>query len=1804
MFFKKQQRFSIRKFTIGACSVLLGTAIVANVDQAKAEQVVPASSEVTTLEESIVSDDTTVASTEAPEVAAPASATPEASTASTESAAPKVEEASTASSTAPSTAATTSEAATPVAPTAPVAVAPATSATAASSEATSEAAPAVEAPKDTLVASKAQAVEAINAYSLISEELKANFIARLNEATDAAALELISREARRAQRRAEAFPNEGQAIPTGTGFRADAPAADETLDTAGWETLGRFSNKPGVFYVQKSGTINGGNSTDRITKIYEVDTTTGNVVEVSKDDFEGGGTLYDKNFELSKQQGFGDRGVANTGENYRAINALGLSNDGRYAYALGFTSDNDVVDRTTINGIYRYDMEAKTWSLASDSSTWADGMGVLKTNAWTAGAVNPKDGKYYFGTVTLQTDPAFSRVAPRDMADYINKRNAGEFDIYFRMWSFDPTTGTVANAGYIDTNFVKSGKFDKNESYFVSTGNRFDGGESYVIGNDIAFDTEGNFKLILNQFNTPNYFVYEETKAAFDAAASQNDKYSAHNGTLSRNIPILTNTNDIGFGDNADAAKSNEVTTGGLAIDANGDLYFHSRQGKVGRILADLSIGGIMPNVVAPAGTVTWGDAASIRGTVGTGNVYREYYIQGTEDILAGTVGSIVDGKFVPTTETTTGKDDIEKEQALYKKYDATIGRPQAIRAADGTVYEYVQVKENSDPETGEVKKEDQTIRYEYAPKAVTGNVIVKYIDVEGNIIKTEVKDETNADANTPYNTDEDRKLDLIKGSKEFNNEGKIYELVPAGTYGTYNNNPIEVDGNSHLTSSDSTTGDVEAGKTKEVVYVYREVTQPKTGDVVLHYVDTKGNELQPNHHNSDDKPVDENYTVTPTEKPDTLEKDGVVYKKVEVSETGVVDGKPIATENVTTDETGKIIEGTQNIVYVYKPVGSVVIHYVNTKGDVIKQEIKDITEGDIDAPYNAADNKENADEKPATIANGNVNYKFKEVATSNTVGGKVVVNENATNVVKGQEGTIVPGTTHVIYVYDEVETPVEPKGSVVVHYVNEDGEVIQSSYKDTTDAAVDSTYNTKENPLEKPQEITYNGKTYELTRVSDSGTVNGKEIVKTDATNIVTNQEEGSVVEGTTNVVYVYKLKEEPKGSVVVHYVNEDGEVIQSSYKDTTDAAVDSTYNTKENPLEKPQEITYNGKTYELTRVSDSGTVNGKEIVKTDATNIVTNQEEGSVVEGTTNVVYVYKLKEEPKPEPTGSVIVNYVDVDGNFLKDQDTIFDTKEGKDGEAYDTVVDLRPETITKDGKTYKLVETPGTYPVGTVDADKHLEGTDSITGSVEAGKTKKVTYVYEEVKPETPKAPGSVVVKYVDENGKEIKDPVVDEKNQPDATDYDTKVDNRPEKIIGNDGKVYERVPAGDYPAGKVDDESHLDGTDSITGKVTSGETKEVTYVYREVKEEEPKAEPKGSVVVHYVNEDGEVIQSSYKDTTDAAVDSTYNTKENPLEKPQEITYNGKTYELTRVSDSGTVNGKEIVKTDATNIVTNQEEGSVVEGTTNVVYVYKLKEEPKEEPVKPGGEVTAQYFVEGEETRLYEDPTVEKDTVVKEKNTPLETPYEDTPPVVLTDKDGNIYDLVKKEDGTPKLKEGSAPQEGNVTDQPQVIQYEYKKRETPAEPKGSVIVNYVDVDGNFLKDEDTIFDTKEGKDGEAYDTVVDLRPDTITKDGKTYKLVEKPGTYPVGTVDADKHLEGTDSITGSVEAGKTKKVTYVYEEVKPETPKAPGSVVVKYVDENGKEIKDPVVDEKNQPDATDYDTKVDNRPEKIIGNDGK
>ena len=705
-----------------------------------------------------------------------------------------------------------------------------------------------------------------------------------------------------------------------------------------------------------------------------------------------------------------------------------------------------------------------------------------------------------------------------------------------------------------------------------------------------------------------------------------------------------------------------------------------------------------------------------------------------------------------------------------------------------------------------------------------------------------------------------------------------------------------------------------------------------------------------------------------------------------------------------------------------------------------------------------------------------------------------------------------------------ESETP--KVGEVIITYIREnDGKEIQKPRQDTPNSPYDTPYNTTEEG-EKPNTIkTPDGKTYKIVPKGDYpvGKVDGDGHLES------SDPIKGKVDKPKSTITYVYK---EVKGDVYVHYKDTDGNTIKDDVTDEKDQPVDKDYDTVID--NRPKEIQYNGKTYELVPAGNYNVGKVDEQGHLESSDATT----GKVIEGRKDVTYIYKLKEQPA-QPKGNVYVHYVDVNGNKIKDDVT--DEKDQPVDKDYDTVVDNRPKEIEFQGKTYELVPA-GNYPVGQVDEQGHWTGDDATTGKVVEG-DKNVTYVYKLKEDPTKPKEGDVIITYVDEKGKEIKKPRQDTPNSPYDTPYNTTEEGeKPNTIKTPDGKTYKIVPKGDYPVGKVDGDGHLESSDPIKGKVDKPRSI-ITYVYKEVKEEP--TQPKGNVYVHYVDVNGNKIKDDVTDEKDQPVDKDYDTVVD--NRPKEIEFQGKTYELVpagnypvgQVDEQGHWTGD-----DATT-------GKVVEGDKNVTYVYKLKEDP----TKPKeGDVIITYVDEkGKEIKKPRQDT---------PNSPYDTPYNTTEegekPNTIKTPDGKTYKIVPKGDypvgkvdGDGHL-ESSDPIKGKVDKPRSIITYVYKEvKEEPTQPKGNVYVHYVDENGNTIKR--SVTDESNQPVGKDYDTVVDNRPKTIvTPDGKVYELVPA-GNYPVGKVDGEGHLTTTDPTTGKVIEG-DKNVTYVYKLVK--TPNVP------------------------------------------------
>ncbi|HEM4635405.1 TPA: MucBP domain-containing protein [Streptococcus suis] len=1088
------------------------------------------------------------------------------------------------------------------------------------------------------------------------------------------------------------------------------------------------------------------------------------------------------------------------------------------------------------------------------------------------------------------------------------------------------------------------------------------------------------------------------------------------------------------------------------------------------------------------------------------------------------TDGKVIANPVVDTNDALVGTDYSTADQVPEK----------IVEDATGDVYYYKEIKpEDATKETGTVVEGTTEVTYVYEK---AGDVVVNYTLADGTVIKDPVNDETNAKPGSPYDT-KDNKPETITTT-----DGKVYKLVPTATKG-------------------NETGDVEAGKTIEVTYIYEEVKS----DVVVEYYNTAGEFIAATVVDEDDKSVGTVYNTDEDNRPETITAtDGTVYYYKEVKDTSA-------------PTTGKVAETTTTVQYVYEKAGNVVVNYIAEDGTVIKAPVNDETNAKPGTEYSTTDNKPTtittADGKTyeliptATIGTeeGNVEagkttevtYVYKEVK------GSVVVNYVTTDgtvlqapvtdtpetstgtaydttdnkpttittadgktyklvpaLTKGSEtGDVVPGVTEVTYVYEEV------KGDVVVNYVNTDGKVIATPVVDTKATSTGTAYDTTDNKLEKIIEDA-TGDVYYYKEVQTG------------------SNETGKVVEGTTEVTYVY----EKAGNVVVNYITEDGTVIKTPVNDETNAKPGSPYDTTDN---KPKTITTeDGTTYELVRTDGN--------------------ENGSVEGGkTTEVTYVYRKVEAPVAK-TGNVVVEYYNTDGEKIAAD--VEDTPETAVGTVYETL-DYKPTTITKDGVKYYYKEVKatsatekGTVSEGTTTVQYVYEPGGSVTvnyvttdgavikspvkdeenaepgksyttednkpttittedgktyklvpnattgdenGTITSGEDKQVTYVYEEVK-------GNVVVNYIDTEGNVIKTPVEDTKSASTGTAYDT-TDNKPTTITTEDGTEYRLVPV--LTKGEE------------TGKVVEGTT-QVTYVYQKVTTPAPK--PNGSVVVNYVNTNGETIATSVNDTTDAKLDTPYDTTDY---KPAIIKHDGVTYYYKEVKSG------------------DSETGNVVEGTTEVTYIYE-----------PGGSVTVNYVTT--------DGTVIKSPVKDEENAEPGKSYttEDNKPTTITTEDGKTYKLV------PNATTGD--ENGTITSgEDKQVTYVYE------EVKGNVVVNYIDTEGNVIKT--PVEDTKSASTGTAYDTT-DNKPTTITtEDGTVYEIV------PVLTI-------GSES--GSVVEGTTQ-VTYVYRKVSTPTPAVKnGTVVVNYVTEDGIVIKSPVTDTPTSPEGTSYDT-TDNKPTEITTEDG-
>ena len=991
--------------------------------------------------------------------------------------------------------------------------------------------------------------------------------------------------------------------------------------------------------------------------------------------------------------------------------------------------------------------------------------------------------------------------------------------------------------------------------------------------------------------------------------------------------------------------------------------------------------------------------------------------------------------------------------------------------------------------------KPSTDVNYYFVKSDEKGSVYVHYKDTEGTTIKASVTDEDKQPINKAYDTVVDNRPDTI----EYN--GKTYELVPAGTYTVG-----QVDSDGHLTTSDDVKGSV-AKEDKNVTYIYKVKETPKEGEVVITYVDTKGNEIQKSRQDTPKSPYDTPYDTTEKgEKPNIIKTtDGKTYKIVPKGDYPVGDVDENGHLKSSDPITGKVDKPKSTITYVYEEVGSVFVHYKDINGNTIMGSVIDEQDQPLEKDYDTVvDNRPKEikfegktyelveagnypvgqvdsqghwtgdDDTTGKVASGEKNvtyiYKLKDESQSDSGSASESASQSLSEVVSNSQSISEQASTSLSESVQESASVSASESSSLSTSAQESASqsasesasvsASESASLSTSASASASTSASQSASLSTSASASASTSASQSASLSTSASASASVSASQSASlstsasasaSVSASQSASLSTSASVSASESASASESVSASLSAS-ASESASVSasQSASLSTSASASASTSASQSASLSTSASESASVSASQSASLSTSASASAS-VSASQSASLSTSASESASVSASQSASLSTSAStslstsvsqsasnsssNSESEKPQGEVIITYIrENDGKEIKVQRQ--DTPKSDYNTPYDTTEnDEQPKYIEFEGKKYERVPA-GDYPVGKVDSEGHLETSDPIKGKVEKP-VSKITYVYKEVKedPTKPKE-GDVIITYVDEKGKEIKKPRQDTPNSPYDTPYNTTEEGeKPKTIKTPDGKTYKIVPKGDYPVGKVDGDGHLESSDPIKGKVDKPRSI-ITYVYKEVK---------GDVYVHYKDTEGNTIKTSVVDEKDQPVDKDYDTVVD--NRPKEIQYNGKTYELVPAGNYtvGKVDGQgHLESSDATT-------GKVIEGRKDVTYIYKLKEQP-------------------------------------------------------------------------------------------------------TQPKGNVYVHYVDENGKTIKT--SVVDEKDQPVGKDYDTVVDNRPKTIvTPDGKVYELVPQ-GNYPVGKVDGQGHLTTTDPTTGKVIEG-NKNVTYVYKLVKtPNTPVPP------------------------------------------------
>ena len=856
----------------------------------------------------------------------------------------------------------------------------------------------------------------------------------------------------------------------------------------------------------------------------------------------------------------------------------------------------------------------------------------------------------------------------------------------------------------------------------------------------------------------------------------------------------------------------------------------------------------------------------------------------------------------------------------------------------------------------------------------------------------------------------------------------------------------------------------------------------------------------------------------------------------------------------------------------------------------------------DINDPSNATESWESTFSSDKTERTTTTSITYQEGNYSGTIDKEIKnIKKEIITPVRAYK-VVSDGTATVNHYYtlktepEELKETVETKGSVVVKYVDQNGNEIKApntvvpetviktvkKYETKSDITVVST---REDVIDNPTAYNTKSALENEIRTEDGKLYRYRAVLPTDNTLNNTTDETGNVKEGVTTVIYQYDLiipvdPTQPKTPGNPELPQPEDKIPNDpqnrSYKDlglVKNVERNITYVYENGPKAGQEASTPVKQEARFTRTAEINARTGEVTYKTEWTptqklNEVISPtkdkysvdkakvEELTVDNTSENTSVVVKYRENPdviehdaEKAKKGTVKVKHIDDQGNVLEEE-TVKDnvvvatatTKVYADrdpettytptNEEYSTV-DKRKEVINKDNKEYKFVKL--------VEATPELNNTVEETGKIKEGTTT-IVYQYDYLIPVDPTKPNEgqttppkptdrvpgdpqgrtygdlVLVKNVERNityiyengpkaGQEVSSPVKQEARF-----------TRTAKINRRTGEVtYE---TNWTPAQKLNEvvsptkDKYVADKDKVA-EMTVDNTSENTNVvvkYREnpdAIEHDADKDKKGTVKVKHIDDQGNVLEE--ETVKDNIVVATATTKVY-ADRESETTYTPTNEKYSTIDRRKESIEKNKVKYKFSKLVeatpelnnTTEEEGTVKEGTTTIVYQYDYTipvdptkpEDGKTNPPAPSdkipgdpkgrtyGDLGLVKEVERTITYVYEDgPKAgqEASTPVKQKvrftrtaeinrRTGEVTYTTDwTPAQKLNEvKSPVIPEYLVDKDKVEELTVSNTSENTNV-----VVKYreavKYIEHDADKDKKGTVVVKYVDANGTVLKE---------------------------------------------------------------------------------------------------------------------------------------